>query len=496
MIAIFFKTYGCQANVADSEGLIKYLESLGCRKVETEQEADLIVVNTCAIREKAEDKLFSYLGELAPLKKIKPYLKIGVIGCVASYRKKELYQRFDHVSFVFGAKEEIGALQTYLFDLLTRLETTKQLFVTDPHSFMDFGGQDRFLSGTQKRQAATLLPIQKTSVNTGCLITEEPEISSVSLGGIRGEETSFRQSFINITSGCNNYCTYCIVPFTRGREKSYPIKTLLERVSKDVAEGAKEINLVGQNVNSYCCPETGKGFAHLLEAVAHISGQFWVRYVSPHPKDMTRDVLETMAAYPEKLCGWVHFPLQSGSNKILEAMNRTYTAEEYLAQVQAIRDILPDATISTDIIVGFPGESDEDYQATRRVMELVRYDFTFSFIYSRRQYTKAYAMGDTCPEEIKTERLARLQERQKEIGEERNNEMIGKTVKVLIEKRLTNGRLLARTAGNIRVLIDANDEYINQFAYVTVQNAGRVNLEGTIVDSSEKEVKKTHQTAA
>jgi len=467
MVTIFFKTYGCQANVADSQGLITYLEGLGCRKVAAERNADLIVVNTCAIREKAEQKMFSYLGELVYYKRQRPFMHVGVIGCTASYRKKEIYKRFDHVNFVSGARDDTATLQTYLFDLITKIESTKQLYYQDQEKILS-SGQDRDIKATVRATDSGLDQSQEVAASTR-------------LGGVVAKNCEVRRSFVNITTGCNNYCTYCIVPFTRGRETSYSLNSIVERVKKDVEQGAKEVNLIGQNVNSYQCPETGKRFAHLLEAVARIKGDFWVRYVSPHPKDMTPDVLQTMASYPDKLCAWVHFPLQSGSDPVLEAMKRTYTAQDYLEQVDMIRATLPSVSISTDIIVGFPGETEQDYQATRSVMEQVKFDFTFSFIYSPRKYTKAYRLEDTCEPSVKKKRLELLQARQKEICFEQNKKHVGQRRKVLIEKRLSHGRLLARTEGNIRVLLEGDDQHIGSFEYVVIQRAGIVNLEGVLI---------------
>ena len=464
-VAVFFKTYGCQANVADSAGLATYLEGLGCVMADSAEAADLIIINTCAIREKAEQKLYSYIGELAPLKEKRAYMRVGIIGCVASYRKQEMLKRFDHVSFVSGARDEQSTFLAYMADVIVQLQTAKQLFVTDGTARS--AGQDRQIP---KVVAAKKLLIPK----------HMPEAATkAALGGTIVQPQEVKRAFINITTGCNNYCTYCIVPFTRGREVSYAIEELVMRVEHEVAAGAKEITLIGQNVNSYTCPETGKRFAALLEAVAQVPGEFWVRYISPHPKDMTNDVLEAMAKYPDKLCHWCHFPLQAGSTRVLDLMNRTYSKEEYLAQVDNIRGILPDATITTDIIVGFPGETHEEYLETREVMELVRFDLIFSFIYSRRKYTKAYKMGDTCPAEEKQARLEGLQARHREIGGEQNKQQIGKTVRVLVEKRVSTGKLLARTAGNHRVFFEGADELIGTFTYVLIADAGVTELRGS-----------------
>ena len=441
MINFFIKTYGCQVNVADSQAISNYLQDLGCNKVESESDADLILINTCAVRAKAEQKVFSYIGELAPFKAEKKYLQVGVIGCIASYRKKELLTRFDHVRFVYGAKDEQVGLQNLLNDVVLKLGTVKKIE-----------------------------PFQKKTQGT-----------SIFLGGFKNKKKEVKQSFVNIMTGCNNYCSYCIVPFTRGREVSYSIIKILDRVKRDIELGAKDITLLGQNVNSYKDPETGANFSNLLEAVAKLDGEFWIKFVSPHPKDMTKDVLAVMAKYKDKLCQYIHFPLQAGSNEILQAMNRTYTVEKYMQQIDWIHKILPDAIITTDIIVGFPGETEDDYLATREVMEKVKFDYVFSFVYSPRKYTKAAQLKDDCPIQVKHDRLTALQDRQVEICREQNNRHIGKTLKCLVEKRLTNGKLLARTSGNIRVLFDGDDNCIGSFIELKIIDAGAVNTIGSLI---------------
>lgn len=467
MISVFFKTYGCQANVADSEGLATYLSGLGCNRAENEHDADLVVVNTCAVREKAEQKMFSYLGELRELKVAKPYMRLGVIGCVASYRKKEIYERYDHVNFVFGAKEDMKSFQAYLADVIVSLDTTKQMYDQGSYGDEQWVGQDRDIAA---------VVVQKN------LSTDHLSVFDGGVGRMGDKKvTEAIKSYVNIMTGCDNYCSYCIVPFTRGREKSYSLAEIVARVEHDVAAGAKDINLIGQNVNSYRDPETGEGFAQLLEAVATIPGEFWVRYVSPHPKDMTNDVLETMAKYSPKLCAWVHFPLQAGNDRVLELMKRTYTVEKYMEQIGEIRTHLPHATITTDIIVGFPGETEEEYEGTRAVMEAVRYDHIFSFIYSPRKYTKAFVLGDDVPAEVKGKRLEALQARSKEICLERNKLMEGRTYTVLVEKRLDEKHLLGRTEGNVRMLFAGQDRLINSFVEVKALESGPVNVLSEIV---------------
>ncbi|MDQ5891037.1 MAG: tRNA-2-methylthio-N6-dimethylallyladenosine synthase [Candidatus Dependentiae bacterium] len=459
--------------MADSAGIASFLEGLGCVQVESESQADLIIINTCAIREKAEQKLYSYLGELVDFKKNLPYLKIGIIGCVASYRKQEMLKRFEYISFVSGARDERTTFLTYLADVIVQLQTEKQFFSAT--ALVD--------------DVATVVPLERdvkaamserNAIIPARLIKEG---SQAAMGGTLAPVGEVKRSFINITTGCNNYCTFCIVPFTRGKETSYPLEDIVLRVTHEVAAGAKEITLIGQNVNSYTCPETGARFAALLEAVAQIPGEFWVRYVSPHPKDMTRDVLEAMARYPEKLCAWCHFPLQSGSSRILELMNRTYTKEEYLAQVALIRALVPGVSLSTDIIVGFPGETHEEYLETREVSAQVGFDMAYSFVYSRRKYTKAYSMGDTCSAEEKAGRLADLQEVLRAGSLVAAQRYVGKNLRVLVEKRGANGKLLARSSGNHRVVFDGDALLIGTFVEVHVVEAGQSELRGELISS-------------
>lgn len=442
MINFFIKTYGCQANEADSAAIAIYLSGLNCKEVYAEIDADLIIVNTCAIREKAEEKFFSYLGVLN--KKIKsknPHLKTIVIGCIATYKKEEIYKRFDNVNFVLGAKEDLNNLKTILSDFIVELESIKQIY-----------GQEKIESN-----------------------------SILNLGGFKTAPNEFKRSLINIMTGCNNYCTYCIVPFTKGREKSYPAEQILQKIKDDVCAGAKEITLLGQNVNSYKDPESGVGFAQLLESVAQIKGEFWVRFLSPHPKDMTKDVLHTMAKYPEKLCAYIHHPLQSGSNKILQAMNRAYTVEQFLEKVDWIKTILPEVTITSDIIVAFPGETQQDYEQTMQVLDKVRFDNVFPFIYSARKYTKALLLKNDCKKEEKIKRINKLIKRQNDIAFEQNSLKNNKVLRVLVEKRMANGKLLGRTQGNTRMIFDGDDKLIGSFVNVKVEKARRSDLLGVLV---------------
>ncbi|KKQ33564.1 MAG: (Dimethylallyl)adenosine tRNA methylthiotransferase MiaB [candidate division TM6 bacterium GW2011_GWF2_37_49] len=475
-IKFFNKVYGCQANVADSEGLSKFLLGLGCSQANIESDADLIIINTCAVREKAEQKLFSFIGRLADLKKAKPYLKIGIIGCVASYKKQELYTSFDCINFVHGAREEIGMLQEYLKEIVLHLQQVKQKHQANPiakiRSIKQVRDIKNFLSKI-KNQAPILNKESISNLNLKIHACGTQQISDSDL---------LLRSHINIMTGCNKYCAYCIVPFTRGREISYPFAEILQAVKKDLDRGVKEINLLGQNVNSYIDPETRAKFPELLKQVADLAGDFWVRFVSAHPQDMTQDLFDVMSQHRDKLTAYLHFPLQSGSNKILKAMNRNYSAEEFLQKIEWARMALQGLTITTDIIVGFPGETEEDYLETRKLMEVIKFDQIYSFVYSKRQYTKAFSMSDDCPESVKLKRLMDLQARQREISLERNQAWIGKTLKILVEKQLENGKLLARTEGNTRILVDSHTSLTGKFTNACVENASVVNLFGKLVD--------------
>lgn len=436
MLKFFIQTYGCQANVADSQAIANFLVNLDCQQVFTEPEADLIIINTCAIRDKAEQKIYSYIGRLAKLQKQNNLLKIIIVGCIASYKKQEFYSRFNFITFVNGAREDKNILRDKLIEIVMLSQTSKS-------------------------------------------IVEDVDLK---FGGLKQEKKHSTQSFVNIMTGCNNFCTYCIVPFTRGREVSYNSQEILEKIKQDIKLGAKEIFLLGQNVNSYKCPVNNINFAELLEQVANINGEFWIKFVSPHPKDLTLDVIKVMAKYPDKICGFMHHPLQSGSNKILELMNRNYNIEKYLEQVSWVREYLPQATISTDIIVGFPCESESDFLETINIIKQVKFDNIFSFIFSPRKYTKAILMQDDLSYDQKQARLDILQKLQTDISFENNKKYIGKILKCLVEKEAVNGMLLARSSGNHTVLFNGNIELIDSFVDIKIDKVSATNLVGSLIE--------------
>jgi tRNA-2-methylthio-N6-dimethylallyladenosine synthase len=395
---------------------------------------------------------------LAKLRKQNNFLNIVVVGCIASYKKQEFYSRFPFISFVTGAKDDKNLLQEKLVDIVLSIETSKQI--------KDLNYQANNLSENNISKNTNILKLKKFNLR---------------LGGIKVENRHSIQSFVNIMTGCNNFCTYCIVPFTRGREVSYKAKDILEKIKYDLSMGAKEITLIGQNVNSYKDPESNLNFAQLLKSIALIDGDFWIRFMSPHPKDMTLDVINIMAQYQDKICGFVHHPVQSGSNKIIEAMNRSYTVEKYLEQIDWIKKYLPKATISTDIIVGFPGETEADFMETVKLVETVNFDNVYSFIFSPRKYTKAALMPDLLSYDEKQKRLDFLQKIQINISKSKHEAYIGHSLKCLVEKPAVNGMLLARSAGNHTVLFDGSDSLINSFVKIKIESAGAANLTGSLI---------------
>ncbi|MBP3434162.1 MAG: tRNA (N6-isopentenyl adenosine(37)-C2)-methylthiotransferase MiaB, partial [Clostridia bacterium] len=358
-------TYGCQMNVHESEKIAGILRGMGYEETQTKEDASVIVFNTCCIRENAENHAFGNIGALKKMKKNNPDLIIAVGGCMTQEKGKTeiLKKKFPFIDIMFGALnlERLGEL----------IEQKKK----------------------QKKKVVSIRD-------------EAGEIDE----SVEPYRTSYPNAWVNIMYGCNNFCSYCIVPYVRGRERSRKPENILAEVRSLVKQGYKEITLLGQNVNSYGVDgSTGMTFAELLEEVAKIEGKFRVRFMTSHPKDFNEDVVKVMARYP-KICRLVHLPVQSGSNAILRAMNRRYTREKYLDEIKMLKELLPGSEVTTDIIVGFPGETEEDYLATESLVKEVDYASAFTFVYSPRQGTKAAAMEDRVPEETQKDRIMRLVE--------------------------------------------------------------------------------------
>ncbi|MDP9134591.1 MAG: tRNA (N6-isopentenyl adenosine(37)-C2)-methylthiotransferase MiaB [Actinomycetota bacterium] len=391
-------TFGCQMNEHDSERMKGMLDSLGYEQSEQRADADLILFNTCSIRESADSRLAGHLGEAKRLKSEDPSRIVGIGGCWSQSLKDEVFERFPFVDVAFGP----GQVHR-LAEFLTSDSLTAQ-------GYFEFEGFTGHLPARREREF---------------------------------------QGWVQISVGCNCVCSYCIVPSTRGREVSRPVGELIEEIERLAADGVREVTLLGQNVNSYGrdLPVGSKAtFAELLALVDAIDGIDRVRYTSPHPKDMREDVIRAHADLPS-VCPHIHLPLQSGSSRVLKAMRRTYNRERYMDRVATIREIVPDCSITTDIIVGFPGETDAEFEETMEVVEEVRYDSAFTFVFSPRRGTAAAELDGQLDHAVKRERMDRLVEAVQRLATERAQRFVGRTVEVLVEgpSRTDPSRLRGRS---------------------------------------------------
>ena len=429
----FIETFGCQMNVADSELVAGMLQQCGYSETRDMTQADIIFMNTCAIREKAEETVHHRLDSIQHLKKRKPEMIFGVLGCMAQNLKNDLLESKPYVDVILGP------------DSYRRI----------PEIINNRKKQNGYEVDTRLSKYEVydnLLPSRHDGVN----------------------------AYISISRGCDKFCTFCIVPFTRGRERSRSNESIIREVKDAVTNGFGEITLLGQNVNSYRTEEGN--FPHLLEAVALVPGVKRIRYMSPHPQDMDDHLLQVMTEH-ENICNYVHLPLQSGSDRILHRMNRTYTKAEFLTIVDSIRKFMPNCSISTDIIVGFPGETTSEYEETLEVMNKVVFDRAFMFKYSSRPGTKAAEYTDQIDENIKQERLAQLIDLQQSHTLIANQHHIGKVLKVMVEKESKKSpqEWSGRTEGNMGVIFDKNDEQIKDIVNVLIQDAQGVSMFGNRV---------------
>ena len=424
------ETYGCQMNVADSELVEGILTNLGLEKTANYDEADAIFLNTCAIRENAETKVHSKLGNLHKIKLNKPHLIIGVLGCMAQNLKDDLLKNKPYVDIILGPDS-----YRKIPDLINR-------HVKDNKSIVD-------TKLSRYEVYENLFPSRGDTFN----------------------------AWVSIMRGCDKFCSFCIVPFTRGRERSRSVESVVEEVEKAVDQGFVEITLLGQNVNSYNFE--GKSFSDLLLAVSDINGVKRIRYTSPHPQDINVELLQVMASR-KNICNYVHFPMQSGSNEVLKRMNRTYTREHFYDMAMKIREIMPNCGLSTDIIVGFPGESDEQFRETLDLMEAIKFNSAFTFKYSPRPYTKAEQFSDHISEDIKKSRLNEMLILQRKHTLELNQNMVGTFQQVLIEKESKKSNLhwAGRTDSNEWVIIEKNNSNIKDIVPVEISDATGVILHG------------------
>jgi tRNA-2-methylthio-N6-dimethylallyladenosine synthase len=431
-------TFGCQMNVLDSEKAAGLLAAHGWSKAAAPEEADFILFNTCSVREKAAQKVYAYLGRALALRRRRPDLVVGVMGCVAQQEGEQLLAAVKGLNLVVGT-HQIHRLPFHL---------------------------DRILAGEADR-------LVDTGMGDGPLPVEIDTVL---------RESSFR-AFVTIMEGCDNFCAYCVVPHVRGRERSRPSSRVLDEVRQLVAHGAVEVMLLGQNVNSYRDPSpAGLDFADLLAETAAIPGLRRLRFTTSHPKDFNRRILQVFNGHPT-VCNQLHLPAQAGATRVLRAMNRRYTREEYLEKIGWIHASPRRISLSSDFIVGFPGETEEEFQETLRLLEDVRYDSIFSFVYSPRPGTKAAGVEDDIPDAVKKERLRRLQALQAEIQLANNRAEIGAVREVLVDGTGREpGQLSSRTTENKIVHFDGDPALIGTFTDVRITGASAHTLRGERVN--------------
>lgn len=434
----FVYTLGCQQNEADSERIMSLLLKMGYEKTENESEADILIVNTCAIRDHAEKRALSIIGRFKHYKVARPDIIIGVCGCMTAqdHRANQIKNSYHYVDFTFGTSmlHRLGEF------VLNALNKGKRAFHLD-------------------------------------------EPTPVIAEGIYPNRESTFRAWVSIMYGCNNFCTYCIVPYVRGRERSRKMRDILDEVYDLVKRGYREITLLGQNVNSYGKDlEDKPTIADLLYEINKIEGDFIIHLMTSHPKDASNEMIEAIKS-SERTKKHFHLPLQSGSDQILKKMNRHYDIEKYLSIIEKLRENNPDIVLTTDIIVGFPTETEEDFQKTLDIIKRVEFDTIYSFIYSPRKGTPAYSM-EQIPEEIKHERYERFCQVQNEIANKLNQKMLGKTYRVLVDgKSKSNEKMYtSRTEGNKIVHFESDIDYTGQFVNVKITRADTFNLFGEIIN--------------
>lgn len=436
---LFIETYGCQMNVADSEVVASVMQMAGYEMTEEIQDADAIFVNTCSVRDNAEQKVLGRLQYFQSLKRKKKHLLVGVLGCMAERVKEDLIANH-HVDLVAG-----------------------------PDSYMDLPNLIAAAENGEK-----VINVELSTQET------YKDVMPLKLPGVH------ISGFVSIMRGCNNFCSYCIVPYTRGRERSREVNSILNEIRDMRDKGFKEVTLLGQNVNSYLYEQDGEqvNFSSLLEKVALEAPNMRIHFVTSHPKDMSDETLHVIAKYPN-ICQYIHLPAQSGSSKILKVMNRKYTREWYLDRIAAIRRILPECAISTDLFCGFHSETEEDFQETLSLMREVGYDSAYLFKYSERPGTYAAKhLEDDVPEEVKVRRLQEMIDLQNKLSEESNLRDIGKVFEVLIEgySKRSREQLFGRTSQNKVVIFDKKNFHVGQFIRVKIQRASSATLFGEPVE--------------
>ncbi|NLV88576.1 MAG: tRNA (N6-isopentenyl adenosine(37)-C2)-methylthiotransferase MiaB [Tissierellia bacterium] len=434
----FIRTYGCQMNEHDSEKISWILTNMGYKETESMEDADLIIYNTCLVRENAEVKVYGNLGALKQLKREKPDLIIAICGCMMQREeiRNVITSKYKHVDIIFGTHN---------------IHKLPQLI--------------------------------NNHLKTGQTIVDVLEDSREVVEDIDANRKYSFKAFVNIMFGCNNFCSYCIVPYTRGREVSREPENIINEIKELAQNGCKEVTLLGQNVNSY-----GKSlnrdydFVDLLKDINEIDGIERIRFMTSHPKDLSDKLIEAYKSL-DKLCEHLHLPVQAGSNRILKEMNRKYTREDYLLIIKKLKEAVPNIAITTDIIVGFPGETEEDFNDTLELVKEVEYDSAFTFLYSIREGTRAARMENQIDDKVKHARFQKLSEVLNEISLKRNEKLVGETFEVLVEEVSKNNPevLTGRTRSNKLVHFKGDKNLIGTMVNVKIENAKTFTLEGTIV---------------
>jgi len=438
--AFYLETFGCQMNVVDSEQIVALLSDIGYSRVDSAEQADLVLLNTCSVRDKAERKVYGHLGRFKPIKDKRPDLIIGVGGCVAQQEGERMLEKVAYLDLVFGT-HNIHRLP----DLVKQVEESRQ------------------------RGCETEFHDRETRLNLFPDRTFQESITR----------------FVTVMQGCDNFCSYCIVPHVRGREISRLSADVIAEVTELVQQGVREITLLGQNVNSYGLKNsTELSFPELLGEANKIKGLERLRFATSHPKDLTNELIDCFGTL-DKLCHHIHLPFQSGSDRILKLMNRGYTVKDYLDKVEQLKDICPDIRLTTDIIVGFPGETEDDFKATLDLVEKVRYADAFTFLYSPRIETAAAEMEDNQSKFQKQQRFDRLLDLQQQVSAEIWQEDAGQVVSVLVEgeSRQGDGQMFGRTTANRIVNFSGSNELIGQIVAVKISKVFRNSHLGELVES-------------
>jgi tRNA-2-methylthio-N6-dimethylallyladenosine synthase len=434
---VYIETYGCQMNLADTEVVLSILAKAGYGQTSNLRSADIVFVNTCAVRDNAEQRVFGRLGDFKRYKKENPGMLIGVLGCMAERLRKDLMESESHVDLVVGP-DEYRRLPELLEGAFT-------------------GQRGIAVRLSRVENYDDILPLRTEGIS----------------------------AWISVMRGCDKFCTFCVVPFTRGRERSRSYESILREVEHLAARGFKEVTLLGQNVNSYV--DGQHDFADLMEAGASVDRTMRIRFTTSHPQDMSEKLIKTIAA-TENICSYIHLPVQSGSDRILELMNRSYTKAHYLTLVQKIREYIPTVSLSTDIIAGFPTETDDDHRQTLEVIREIEFDGAYTFRYSPRENTKSWHMGDDVHEDLKLERLNQIIDLQRAISLRKNQELIGQEVEVLVEGESTKSAddYCGRTDSNKTVVFSRGDAEIGQYLNLRIDRVNSATLFGTVQSAAER----------